>query len=847
MRSISGIIIFLISLTGTFAQNGSIRGVVTDKDTKDKIPFANIVAFLKDNTASPKGTVSDKDGKFGIENLQSGNYFVVISFIGYQPDTIRNIDIEREGQKVNLGEIQLSAITVSLGEVVVEGRAETTTSRLDRVTYRTGDFETTKGGYASDVLNKLPSVSVDPDGVISVRGTSDFMVYLNGRPSQIEPSILLAQIPSGTIESIDIITVPSAKYDAQGKGGIINITTKKTGETGLSVSAGILAGGAPWGNYTDQLSGFDMNDNRLGGSLNFIYIKTRLSLYGGLSFNKKNVNGTRPGDTRLLQENGSYYHMVVSDGLRPEWSENYTANAAMDYRLNDRSGISASYFYGNRTDGRSAFYNYHNFYGDEDKNPIAGVPVDDDWIYNPNKRNRYGIFHTASIDYSLKNAKISELKVSALFEHTELKREMDNLQYQSTPLFDTQGDLEEHFIQTDNTPLNGYRLSVDYTRKLSNGHTLGLGVQPQFCAITGSFSYDTLNVLSNTWGDYSYFENEIDFRRGIYAGYADYSGSSGKFNFKAGLRVEYTDQVLNIENPDYFTIFDRLKKSSYEIHRLDWFPSIHLNYEISEKNKVTLASSRRISRPPLINMAPFLYREHFEVYVVGDPALEPEYLTGIEIAFNNKAGKHSINLAGFYRAANNAVFRVNTVYREENVLIRSYTNSGNTRAAGMELVMNFEAGTFARFLISSSIYNYKVEADIFGYQENNRSTNWNLKGNANFILTGSLKFIADFDMKSATVTAQGRDEMYYIANASLNYTPGWLKGWDFSLKGLDILRSNITGLYTRAFDSGGTQIFYQEIEYDRYGPILELNITYSFNMKGKSGKKIESTIGKEQF
>jgi hypothetical protein len=102
-------------------------------------------------------------------------------------------------------------------------------------------------------------------------------------------------------------------------------------------------------------------------------------------------------------------------------------------------------------------------------------------------------------------------------------------------------------------------------------------------------------------------------------------------------------------------------------------------------------------------------------------------------------------------------------------------------------------------------------------------------------------------MKSATVTAQGRDKMYYLANLSLNYSPGWLKGCDFTLKGLDILGSNLTGINTRAFDAEGTQIFYQEIEYDRYGPILELNISYAFNMKGKSGKKIESTIGKEQF
>src|SRR4030042_335031 len=338
MRSLTFIIILLTGsgITSVFAQSGIITGVVTDKATNDKIPFANVVSVLKSNTASQKGTVSDKDGKFSIDNLPFGNYDVVISFIGYQPDTIRNIDIDRQIQHVNIGEIQLSVITVSLGEVVIEDLAETATSKLDRVTYRVGDFETTKGGNASDVLNKLPSVSIDPDGVISIRGTSDFMVYLNGKPSQMEPSLLLEQIPAGTIESIDIITIPSAKYDAQGKGGIINITTKKTGGKGMSVSASILTGGAPWGNYTDQLSNFSMNNNRLGGSLNFIYNKNKLSLYGGFNFNKKNVNGTRPGYARLLQGNGSYHHMMVSDGGRPRWARNYNAKAAMDYQFNNR-------------------------------------------------------------------------------------------------------------------------------------------------------------------------------------------------------------------------------------------------------------------------------------------------------------------------------------------------------------------------------------------------------------------------------------------------------------------------------------------------------------------------------
>lgn len=848
MRNIVFVSFFLIlnGITNVFAQKGSITGVVSDKATNDKIPFANVVAIHKNNTASLHGTVSNVDGIFEIDNLPFGDYNVLISFIGYGTDTIRSIHIDNQNQQVNIGEIQLSALAIALDEVVVKDWSKTVTSHLDRVTYKTHDFQTTKGGNAADVLNKLPSVSIDQDGVISVRGTPDFLVYLNGKPTNIEPATVLAQIKATNIESIDIITVPSAKYDAQGKGGIINIATIRRGGKGLSISASGLSGGAPWGNYTHQLSNYNVNNNRFGGGLNFIYSNNKLSLYSGLNFNENNVNGTRSGFASLWQEDGSYYHLVPN-GPRVEWSQNYTANVAMDFQLSNKSIISASYFYGNSTKGRSALYNYHTFYGDVDKQPIIGVPVDDEWIYNPNKRKRYGVFHTANVDYSQKIDSNSELKISVLLEHSELRKEMDNRQYQLNPLSELVGDIEKHFIQKDKTPLDGYRLSIDYTNKLNNGHTLGLGIQPQYFLINGEFSFDTLDVINNVWGDYNHFENAIDFRRGIYAGYIDYSGSLGKFNFITGLRLEYTDQVMYIENPEYLTIFDRITKSRYKEHKLDWFPTIHMNYAISEENKVSFAFSRRISRPPLTSMTPFLYREHFEVYVVGDPTLEPEYHANFELALNKKIKKSNINFVGFYRETDNAVFRVNTVYKTENVLIRSYTNSANTQAAGLELNMNFVVGNFARFFISSSFYNFRVEADIFGYNENNRSTNWNLKGNANFNLTESMKFAVDIDFRSATITAQGRDELFYMANTSLNYTPKRLKGWDFSLTALNILNSNITNLSTRAFNSKGERLFLQESEYYRHGPIIELNISYAFNMKGKSGKKAESTFGKEQF
>ena len=207
--------------------------------------------------------------------------------------------------------------------------------------------------------------------------------------------------------------------------------------------------------------------------------------------------------------------------------------------------LSAAYYYGNRKEGRSAFYVYNTFYGDVDKNPITGIPVDEEWIYNPNTDNRYGIFHSGNIDYSIKLDDRSNLSASFLYEHSSLSRELDNKDYAYDKPTETIGELHRHFRQADDTPLDGFRISLDYDKTLGNGHVLSFGLQPQILQHKGTFSYDTFNVEQKQWGSYSDLENAIDLYRGIYSGYGDYSGKSDKFEFALGLRLEYTDQNMD--------------------------------------------------------------------------------------------------------------------------------------------------------------------------------------------------------------------------------------------------------------------------------------------------------------
>jgi outer membrane receptor protein involved in Fe transport len=694
-----------------------------------------------------------------------------------------------------------------------------------------------------DVLNKIPSVSVSADGEVSVRGTTDFMVYLNGKPTQMDPSMLLGQISSDAIENIDVITVPSAKYDAQGKGGIINITTKTSGRDGLSVALNGTLGGSPWANKRDIYSNYLNTDNRYTGGINIMYGKEKLTLYGGLNYSMKNVNGIRTGDARIFDKNTGLYKHMVAEGARPEWYENFSANAGFDYQLSKQSQLSGSYFYGDRTEGRAAYYLYNIFTADKNKNN----KTNESWVYNPNTDNRYGIFHTANLDFKHKFANKSELGVSLLFERSNLSRELDNENFSFNTTTQTAGARTLHFNQKDETPLDAFRFSVDYSKTFANSSRLSLGFQPQLINIAGTFSYDTLDFVSNTLKPYTALENGVDLTKAVYAAYIDYAGSWNKLNYLVGLRFEYTDQTMKIDNPNYFSIFDRPTTSTYTLQQPDWFPTLHLAYELNETNKLNFAANRRISRPAVKDMAPFLYRRHLEVYVVGDPGIKPQYISNVELSYETRLGKQKVGFTGFYRGVDNALFRVNTVYDKEMVLIRSITNSGNTASTGVELNANLEAGKRAKFFVGGSVYHFRVQGEAFGYKEDNSSVNWSLKANTNINLTKELRLTADFDIKSATVTAQGNNFMIYTANTALNYTPVKLKNWNFSLKVLDILNSNIEGLDTRAFNSAATEIFYQKTYYYRTGTIAELGVSYSLNANNGKTKKADSTFGKSEF
>ncbi len=857
----------LLTFASAHAQRGSLKGVIIDKSSSENISFATVALMKAGEENALTGAVSDQNGEFMIEKIPYGTYQLVVSFIGYNSRQIPDVTVSSANRDNDLGRIELEFNAIGIEQVEVKAAARTSVNKIDRITYRASDFETARGGSAIDVLSKLPSVTISSENDISVRGSSDFMVYLNGKPTNNSASILLGQIPSDNIENIDIITVPTSRYDAQGKGGIINITTKRTTSTGLTVLATGMLGGTPWKNGTDVFSSHELDNNRANGGLNLNYNFNRLNLHAAINYSNKNNKGIGDIYTYIFQDgtqpNDNTWYILDGGGARPKWDQSLYTNIGADYQLGENSELSANYQYSNRHTGRAAHYKYNTYFSNSiDGNPISGTLYE---LYNPNDIHRKGTFQNFSLDYRLYMKENSSFTASFLYENSNLEQTIENKEfiYTGEQLYydyysDEPGEPVFHSFQSDATPLEAYRFALNYRKQFENGNSLELGAISQNVRLDGLYEYDTVNMNTGEFEGYDFFNNTIDLKRDVYAAFAEYSGKSNKLSYILGLRLEYLDQEMNVSSTRYFQeaydVFDEIGRdfdeTKFEQTKFDIFPSIHLRYQADELNTFSLAASHRINRPPAKNMAPFLYRRHQEIFEMGDPLLKPEYSWNADVSYNRLLGAHTLILSGFVRSVSNAIYRVNRLdYDLANiggVLLRSYTNAGNQMAAGGELGLNFFFFNSVKWYMGGSLYQFSVESNenLFGDQSKSSSLNWNAKSNLTWQIIDPLELTLDYSYKSQTVTPQGEDVEFQIMNIALNFSPEKIQGWSFYAKMLDVIGTNQSGGYTGA-TSGQTNVFRRDWIYDYEGQIVEVGASFTFN--NRKEKEKQKIIGNEYF
>ena len=798
---------------------GQISGFVLDSQNKAPIEYATIV--IKKGTEVLDGTISKKDGSFEISINPKSNYIIDISFLGYETQSIDSFEIEK-GNMIALGEILLQPTQTQLEEVVLNSNISSIQSKIDRQVYAASEFSIAKGGNASDLIRNIPSISINAIGEISVRGSSGFVVLLNDKPIQSDVQSLLNQIPANSIKNVEVITAPSAKYDAEGKAGIINILTLKNTFEGDYFQVNTLLGAPSIQDYENAESA-----QRFGADITYNTVREKWNLSTGFSFQRNDISGRREGDVYTII--GDKYTRFPSSGERSFDEVNYSGRLTADYQMSENDLISLGLFAGKRTKDRTADILYYANYA-----IISDIKYEFQY-YNENLRIRKSDFVLGSLDYEHNFENKAELTSSILYEYTLLGGPTTNRNLGHP---DNSIIYQDEYNTNDN-PLYGLRINLDYKFKPLSIGTLEMGYQYRNLDHTGDFVYERKNNATQIFELIPDFSSEVNLKRSIHAGYLQFNGSFEKWVFAIGLRLENMERELNLKDKTGFLDED------YSLGFTKLFPSASLNYEVNENTNIKLAYSKRIERTTTFKMNPFPEREHSETLEQGDPNLHPELIDQVEVGFNFKNNNGDSFFSNiYYRNVNNLINRVNTIYNDT-ILNRIYSNVGNAKAFGGELGTEFTVAKKLKTFASFNLYNYQIDGEFDKSPISSKGTIFSLNLNSTYSFSGNTFAQFNYNYLSNRITAQGQDSRFYSPNLTLTKR-FWNNQLTASLqwKNMDmgLMNTNEQRITTSRPDK-----FYTTTNYVYEVDMILFSLSYNFNNRNNTAKFIDSEFGKREF
>ncbi|WP_103864570.1 TonB-dependent receptor domain-containing protein [Aquimarina sp. I32.4] len=675
MKSINQkIILFLFSfccLLSTAQPNnetitGTIQGTVIDKNLQQPIPYAT-VAIHNGTGKIISGGISTEDGNFIIPDVPKGHYTIKIQFIGYKTYS-QPIEISKQNKDLNLGTISLEEEAEALDDVMIVAERTTIEQKIDRKVINIGKDLTTTGGTASEIMNNIPSVNVDQDGNIALRGNQNVRILIDGKPTNIDATQLLKQIPSTSIKKIELITNPSAKYNPEGMSGIINIILHKNSTIGF--------------NGTINLGlNFDKNA-RFNSSVDLNYKTGRFNFYGNYGNNiNKNRNG---GFVNRTDEN------YRTDFIFLDNNKSHLFKVGLDYFINDHNTISV-YTNQNLFDGLTT-----------GKTDITFAENDPNNVTQNLVSNSDNLGSTYNFDYKhdfKKEGHNIELEIDYnVFENDK----DDGFGFiGNTSLLPNYNDL----INNDrkNTTVN-----LDYINPLSETTKLELGYEIR------------LRRTDNEYQSTLFQNSTYSYDRNIHSFYATYGQKFEKWGYQFGARIE---------NYEVEAIFNGEKIFEDDIFTV--YPSGYLSYTPGEKNSYQLSYSRRIDRPGLNQINPIREWSTPRIISLGKPSLNPQFTNSIEANYTRKLGKGSITSGIFYRIINDEISQVlieNPDVEEGQIL--TFDNFKNNSSYGLEVSANYKTTNWWSVNASFDLYaqtqkgvventNKEVDAFIYNFRVNN--------------------------------------------------------------------------------------------------------------------------------
>ncbi len=808
-------LILLAGVTTTYAQK-QLQGILRDKATNEPVPYVSVAVYPLTDSVAVGGTISDSTGRFQLAGLPVGQFILKTFFIGYKP-LQREVTIRR-GQPQDLGTLALEAESKLLEEVLVTGQRANVLIKADRQSYRAAQFQSAAGGTATDVLRNLPGISVNAEGEVSLRGTNGFLVLLNGKPVQANLGTLLSQLPANTIESIEVITTPNARFDPDGKAGIIAIITKKGTETGWSALVNGMVG-------LPSVSSFDnARDPRrysLDGTLNYRSEHWDLALSS--AYIRNDIAGRRVGDVSTTI--GDRITRFPSEGERSFDRYTFTNRLAVAYVPNAFNSWNAGLYFSKRTEDRLADI----FYNNTTTNRTTGQVINRISYFNSNLVRKQGEFYTANLDYLHTFTNKATLSAGALYEYDYISGFTANRNLNQTNFRDTL----QYTITTTDRPIRNFRANLDASWPVAGGK-LEAGYQYRHQQDNGDYLYREQQGNGGSLLVFPEFTGLVEITNRIHSLYTQYSATRNKVDFTAGLRYEYSERLL-----------DAQQDQSFALRLNNLFPSFNLLYRAKEDLSLRAGFSRRVQRSSNLALNPLPEREHSETLEQGDPRLLPEFVNLGEISLSKQLGESTLLATVYYQGIENIINRVNRVYADT-ILSRIYTNAGLAQRTGLELAADLKLNKRWKLYLGGNLYRYSIAGQLFQNEVIFDRAAWTYSLNANTTVqaTPTLSVQGTVNYLSRRITAQGEDSRFLIPSLSVKKT---LLNNRLTVQaqwqniGLGFLPSNEQRITTRGRDFFTTTNYIQEKD------IFLINLSYSLRQLSKRTKLPGNEFGDKEF
>lgn len=697
------------SYGGAISTKCEINGSVIDSISEEGLPFATVQILSINDSSLVKGTMADSEGNYLIEDIQIGDYIIVASYMGYT-ESGKTLTIQSKKEKCDFFLIQKS---VSLSEVSISAEKNLVEKNLEKTTINVSKDMTISGGTALDVLQTLPSVDIDIDGNIICRGSDKVIILINGEKSELVKS--LDQIPADQIEKVELINNPSAKYEADGMSGIINIVLKSR-KVGKDKTTLMIYSGYP---------------ETIGGNVGFSGIrgKTRFFVNGGM---KHKTKFQTKEHLRENYENPIAYNYYQYDRQDQILNDAFI-NSNFEYAINKKQRIGVSFIGSKKFNNAVRQINYEtlNKSGLLETESLKEVDID---------LNNYSIDGNLNYRYSFNKGGILSSKIHYSF--FDQMQEMNNVYY--SELLSVNSDLQNTFSKQINNQTN---FSLDYLRPFSDSIQFETGYNYNVKDLVNDFNSETYSS-SGEWISDIELSNKFNYKQMIHAVYVNFGAKLKHLELQAGIRGEFTTDMQN---------------NVYTDEYIDFFPSVNVSHKLNNHSTFYLSYNRRINRPTIKMLNPFSdeYADLLNMHK-GNPDLKPEYVNSIEIGnrfvFNKFSGLCSI----YYRNIDHAISRIKSA-SNDSALFVSFINLDKARLLGGEISITYKPFKWWNINSSCNVFHTNLSGEYGNNIVDQSKTGWNLS------LSNSFKFSKDFGFqlsayyRSKLPSVMGiYNERYYI-------------------------------------------------------------------------------------